>query len=262
VATIWSGAISFGLVTVPVKLTPATQSKDVSFNQLDRESGSRVRYKKMAESTGEVVDQSRIVKGYELTPGQYVVVEPDELKAMAPKSSRSIEIEQFVDLEEIDPLLFDTPYYLQPDPNTLKPYKLLVEAMADTNKVAIGRIVLRTKESLAAIRSLDGMLVIETMRYADEVLPRELPGDIDALEVTKKERVMATQLIESLTETWDPDAFDDTYREELLALIEKKAAGEEIVAAPVADETAEIVDLARALERSLDEAEQKGKRSA
>ncbi|MCZ7531435.1 MAG: Ku protein [Acidimicrobiia bacterium] len=169
--TIWSGSISFGLVTVPVKLTPATQSKDVKFNQLDSESGSRVRYKRMAEATGEVVDQSRIVKGYEMSPGQYVVIEPDELKAMAPKSSRSIEIEEFVDLDEIDPLLFDSPYYLQPDPQAMKPYLLLVEAMAESNKVAIGRIVMRTKESLVAIRSLDGMLVVETMRYADEVLP-------------------------------------------------------------------------------------------
>lgn len=256
--TIWSGSISFGLVTVPVKLTPATQSKDVKFNQLDSESGSRVRYKRMAEATGEVVDQSRIVKGYEMSPGQYVVIEPDELKAMAPKSSRSIEIEEFVDLDEIDPLLFDSPYYLQPDPQAMKPYLLLVEAMAESNKVAIGRIVMRTKESLVAIRSLDGMLVVETMRYADEVLPREMPSDADDLEVTDKERAMATQLIETLTEKWDPEKFEDSYREELLSLIEKKAAGEEIIATAEPETPAEVVDLAKALEASLEKAESRG----
>lgn len=260
--TIWSGSISFGLVAVPVKLTPATQSKDVTFNQLDSESGSRVRYKRMAEATGEVVDQSRIVKGYELSPGQYVMVEPDELKAMAPKASHTIEIEEFVDLDDIDPLFFENPYYLQPDPKALKPYRLLVEAMDELNKVAIGRIVMRTKESLVAIRSLDGMLVVETMRYADEVLPREISGDGEDIEVSDKERAMATQLIETLSEDWDPEKYEDSYREELLALIEKKAAGEEIVATAEPETPAEVVDLAKALEASLEKAESQDKRSA
>ncbi len=254
-STIWSGSISFGLVTVPVKLTPATKSKDVRFNQLDAESGSRIRLKRMAEATGEIVDQDRIVKGYELTPGQYVVVEPDELKAMAPKASHTIEIEEFVDLDEIDPVYFDSPYYLQPDPSARKPYQLLVETMTELNKVAIGRIVIRTKESLVAIRPLDGMLVVETMRYDDEVLPRELEGGAEEIELTDKERAMARQLVQALAEHFDPEKFRDSYREELLALIEKKAKGEEIVFEPSAEAPEKVVDLVAALEASLTDAE-------
>lgn len=255
-STIWNGSISFGLVTVPVKLTPATKSKDVKFNQLDAESGSRVRYRRVAESTGEEVGQDRIVKGYELTPGQYVVVEPDELEAIEPSSSHTIEIEEFVDLDDIDPLFFDSPYYLQPDPKALKPYRLLVEAMRELNKVAIGRIVMRTKEHLVAIRPLDDMLVVETMRYSDEVLPRELEVD-DEAELSEKELSMARQLIESLTEEWEPEKFRDQYRDELLELIEKKAKGEEIVVEPKVEEPAPVVDLVAALEASIDEAKSK-----
>ena len=149
-STIWSGSISFGLVTVPVRLTPATRSRDVSFNQLEEGTGARIRYRRVSEATGEEVSTDRIVKGYEIAKGQYVVVEKHELDAMAPKSTRAIEIEDFVDLDEIDPIYFESPYYVLPDKSAAKPYKLLVETMEQMRKVAIGRVVMRSKEHLVA----------------------------------------------------------------------------------------------------------------
>ena len=166
-SSIWTGTISFGLVTVPVKLTSATKARDVRFNQLEEGSSARIRYRRVSEQTGEEVPNERIVKGYEITPGQYVVVTDDEMKALAPKASRTIEIEDFVDLDQIDPVYFEQPYYLAPEANAVRPYKLLVEAMTELRKVAVGRLVMRSKESLVAIRPVDGVLCLETMRYAD-----------------------------------------------------------------------------------------------
>ena len=170
-SAIWTGTISFGLVTVPVKLTSATKSRDVRFNQLEEGTSSRIRYRRVSDQTGEEVPNERIVKGYEMSPGQYVVVTDEEMKALAPKASRTIEIEDFVDLDQIDPVYFEQPYYLAPDANAVRPYQLLVEAMTELRKVAVGRLVMRSKESLVAIRPVDGVLCLETMRYADEVLP-------------------------------------------------------------------------------------------
>ena len=250
---IWSGTISFGLVTVPVKLVTATQSQDVRFNQLEEGTGSRIRYRKVSEATGEEVPNERIVKGYEISSGQYVVMEPDELEAFAPKATRMIEIEDFVDLDEIDPIFFDHPYYLVPDRNAGKPYRLLLDVMAEQEKVAIGRVVLRGKEHLVALRPLGDALCIETMRYADEVVPVEklegLPeGDV---EPTQRELDMARQLVETLTAEFEPEKYHDEYREQVRDLIEKKAAGEEIVAEPLVEEPAKVVDLMAALEASL-----------
>ena len=250
---IWSGTITFGLVTVPVKLVTATRSQDVRFNQLEEGTGSRIRYRKVSEATGEEVPSERIVKGYEISPGQYVVVNQEEMDAFAPKATRMIEIEDFVDLHQIDPIYFENPYYLTPDRGASKPYRLLLEAMADLEKVAVGRFVLRGKEHLVAIRPLGDALCIETMRYADEIVPMEelegLPeGDV---EPTKKELEMAHQLIEALSDDFEPEKYHDQYREELRALIEKKAAGEEIVAEPLVEEPAKVVDLMAALEASL-----------
>jgi DNA end-binding protein Ku len=250
---IWSGTISFGLVTVPVKLVTATQSQDVRFNQLEEGSGSRIRYRKVSESTGEEVPNERIVKGYEISPGQYVVMEDDELASFAPKATRMIEIEDFVDLDQIDPLYFDHPYYLVPDRNAGKPYRLLLDVMNEQEKVAIGRVVLRGKEHLVALRPLGDALCIETMRYADEVIPVEklegLPeGDA---EPTQRELDMARQLVETLTADFEPEKYHDQYREQVRELIEKKAAGEEIVAEPLVEEPAKVVDLMAALEASL-----------
>src|SRR6266567_180222 len=200
-SSIWTGSISFGLVQVPVKLVGATKSKDVSFNQLEEGTGARIRYRKVSDKTGDEVTADRIVRGFEVTKGRYVVVEPDEIESLRPKGSHEIEIEEFVDLDDIDPIYFEQPYYLAPDKRGEKPYALLVDAMTSLNKVAIGRIVMRSKERLVAIRPL----CVETMRYADEVVPAEglAPEDVD---LTDKERDMARQLVESLAaEAFEPE---------------------------------------------------------
>jgi DNA end-binding protein Ku len=256
-SAIWTGSISFGLVQVPVKLVGATKSRDVSFNQLEEGTGARIRYKKVSDATGEEVPPERIKRGYEISKGRYVMIEPDELDVLKPKGSHAIEIEEFVDLDEIDPLYFEQPYYLVPDARGLKPYKLLVEAMTELNKVAIGRIIVRSKERLVAIRPLDGMLCVETMRYADEVMPRAdlVPDDAD-VKVNERELAMARQLVESLsTDHFEPEKYQDEYREQVLDLIERKAAGEEIVAEPVVEAPAKVLDLVAALEASLAKAQ-------
>ena len=251
--TIWTGSISFGLVTVPVKLTPATKSRDVSFNQLEEDTGSRIRLRRVSEQTGEEVPPNKIVKGYEIEKGRYVVVEKSELEALAPKAGHTIEIEDFVDLDDIDPVYFDSPYYALAHEKALKPYKLLVDAMTRLQKVAVGRVVIRAKERLVAIRPLDGMLCVETMRYADEVVSRDklegIPGD--DIEVSERELAMATQLVETLSSDFEPDKYHDEYREQLLGLIDQKAAGEEIVAQPEPEAPAKVLDLMAALEASL-----------
>jgi DNA end-binding protein Ku len=234
----------------------ATRSQDVRFHQLEQGTGSRIRLRRVSEQSGEEVPNDRIVKGYELEPGRYVVVEADELAGLKPTASRQIEIEDFVDLVDIDPVFFEQPYYLVPDKDNAKAYRLLADVMQELGKVAIGRFVLRSKEALVAIRPVDGVLVLETMRFADEVLApdREQPLAEPASEPTEREKQMAKQLVSSLTATFDPEKYHDEYREELLALIEKKAAGEEIVAAPEAEEPAKVLDLMAALEASLERA--------
>jgi DNA end-binding protein Ku len=256
-SAIWTGSISFGLVQVPVRLVGATKSRDVSFNQLEEGTGARIRYKKVSDATGEEVPPDKIKRGYEISKGRYVMIEPDELDVLRPKGSHAIEIEEFVDLDEIDPLYFEQPYYLVPDARGVKPYKLLVDAMTELNKVAIGRIIVRSKERLVAIRTVDGMLCIETMRYADEVLPRTdlVPDDAD-IELTERERLMARQLVESLAaEHFEPEKYHDEYREQVLDLIERKAGGEEIVAEPLVEPPAKVLDLVAALEASLEKAQ-------
>jgi DNA end-binding protein Ku len=250
---IWTGSISFGLVTVPVRLVSATRSQDVRFNQLEADTGARIRYRRVSEQTGEEVPNERIVKGYELEPGRYVVIEGDELAALKPKASRQIEIEDFVDLSEIDPVYFEQPYYLIPDKDSQKAYRLLADVMKEENKVAIGRFVLRSKEALVAIRPINGALCLETMRYADEVLEPgaevELPEGTPA--PSPRELDMARQLVDTLAGHFDPDKYRDEYREEVLALIDRKAAGEEVVASPTQEEPAKVLDLMAALEASL-----------
>jgi DNA end-binding protein Ku len=256
-SAIWTGSISFGLVQVPVRLVGATKSRDVSFNQLEEGTGARIRYKKVSDATGEEVPPERIKRGYEISKGRYVMIEPDELDVLRPKGSHAIEIEEFVDLDEIDPLYFEQPYYLVPDARGVKPYKLLVEAMTELNKVAIGRIIVRSKERLVAIRPVDGMLCIETMRYADEVLPRtDLVPDDGDVDLSEREVAMARQLVESLAaEHFEPEKYHDQYREQVLDLIERKAAGEEIVAEPLVEPPAKVLDLVAALEASLSKAQ-------
>ena len=264
-STIWSGNISFGLVTVPVKLVSAVRSKDVRFNQLEEGTGARIRYRRVSEATGDEVPNERIQKGYEIASGQYVVVDNDELEKLTPKASHTIEISDFVDLEQIDPVYFEQPYYLVPDRAAERPYRLLIEAMTDLQKVAVGKIVLRAKEHLVAIRPLDGGLCIETMRHADEVIPIESLEEIprqDDVAPSEKELDMARQLIEALAADFEPDKYHDDYREQLLGIIEKKAAGEEIVAEPLVEEPAKVVDLMAALEASLARAGKGGEQAA
>ena len=250
-SSIWTGAISFGLVQVPVKLVGATKSKDVSFNQLEEGTGARIRYRKVSDKTGDEVTADKIVKGFEVSKGRYVLIEPGEIETLRPKGSHEIEIEEFVDLDDIDPIYFEQPYYLVPDKRGEKPYALLLDAMTSLNKVAIGRIVMRSKERLVAIRPVDGALCVETMRYADEVLPAEgiAPEDV---KLTEKERTMARQLVESLAvEEFEPEKYHDEYREQLLDLIARKESGEEIVAEPHTEPPAKVLDLVAALEASI-----------
>ena len=252
---IWTGSISFGLLNVPVKLYSAVSKKSVSFRELRESDGSRVRHKRVAEADGEEVDYNDIVKGYEIASDQYVVVTKDELDELNPKKTRAIEIQDFVDLDDIDPIYFDHPYYLGPDKGAERAYALLVKAMDEAHKVAIARFVLRNRESLAAIRPMGDVLTMATMRFADEVVaPTELEDvlgeEVDAPK--KKELDMAKALIDSLTSDFDADQYRDEYREELLALIERKAKGEKIAApAGEAPEPTKAPDLMAALEESL-----------
>ncbi len=251
-SAIWTGTIGFGLVNVPVKVVSATKNRDVRFNQLEEGTNARIRYRKVSDQTGEEVPNDKIVKGYEVAPGQYVVMEDEEMKALAPKASRTIEIEDFVELDQIDPVYFENPYYLAPDADAAKAYKLLVTAMTELRKVAIGRLVMRSKESLVAIRPVDGVLCMETMRYADEVLPTEgIVPDADVGEPSQRELDMAEQLIEALASDFEPDKYSDQYREQVLDLIQRKAAGEEIVAEPTVEDKGKVLDLMAALEQSL-----------
>jgi DNA end-binding protein Ku len=242
-------------LNVPVKLYSATSRKQVSFRELRESDGSRIRHKRVAESDGEEVAYEEIVKGYEIAPEQYVVITRDELEEIDPKKTRAIEIEDFVDLDDIDPIYFTQPYYLGPDKGAERAYALLVKAMNDERKVAIARFVLRNKEHLAAIRPMGDALTLTTMRFADEVVtPDELEDVLahDGEAPKKKELDMAKQLVGSLTSDFDPDKYRDEYREELIAMIERKAKGEELME-PVSEapKPTKAPDLMAALEESL-----------
>ena len=255
--SIWTGAISFGLVTVPVRLYSAVNRKTVRFHQLSGKSGVRIAQKRVDPSTGDEVAYDDIVKGFELTPDRYVVVEPGELETLQPKKTKTIEIEDFVELSDIDPIYYDHPYYLAPGAGGAKPYRLLVEAMRETDRVAVARVVIRSKEALVALRPMDDhVLGMSTMLFPDEVVDPDSIDEISAtadVEVTKRELDIAKQLVESLAGPFDPSKYHDTYRQDVLDLIERKAAGEEIAVQPAADEEEEPVpDLMAALKASLD----------
>ncbi|MEA2357445.1 MAG: end-binding protein Ku [Solirubrobacteraceae bacterium] len=254
--SIWTGAISFGLVTVPVKLYSAVNRKAVRFHQLNAKSGVRIQQKRVDPSTGDEVAYDDIVKGFELTPDRYVVIEPGELEALEPKKTKTIEIEDFVELSDIDPIFYDHPYYLAPGPGGAKPYRLLLEAMRETNRVAIARVVIRQKEALVALRPMGDVLGMSTMLFADEVVDPEKVDELAAasdVETTKRELDIAKKLVESLAGPFEPGKYHDTYRDEVLSLIERKAAGEEIAVQPTVEDEAEPVpDLMAALKASLD----------
>jgi DNA end-binding protein Ku len=267
---IWSGSISFGLLNVPVRLYSAVSKQTVRFRELREGDGSRVKHKRVAESDGKEVPYEKIVKGYEYAPDQYVVLSRDELSELEPQRSRAIEIQDFVDLDEIDPIYFEQPYYLGPDKGAERAYALLVQAMKDARKVAVARFVLRNKEHLAAIRPMGDVLTLTTMRFHDEVSsPQDLDGEVfeeaKPKKPEKRELEMAKQLIESLTSDFEPGKYHDEYREELLDLLERKAEGKEVVSAPTEEpKPTKAPDLMAALEESLaavkgEEAETDGK---
>ena len=253
---IWTGAISFGMVSVPVKLYSALDRKSVRFHQLSSKTGVRVAQKRVDPQSGEEVPYADIVRGFEIAPDRYVVIEPGELEALEPKKTKTIEIEDFVELSQIDPVFYDHPYYMVPGPGGAKSYRLLLEAMAETGKVGIARVVIRSKEQLVALRPMGDVLVMETMIFADEVrVPERLEeiSETAELETTKRELDIAKQLVQSLAGEFDPGKYSDTYREAVLALIERKAQGKKIAVQPAAEEIATPVpDLMGALKASLE----------
>jgi DNA end-binding protein Ku len=261
---IWSGAISFGLVNIPVKLFSAVSRKTVRFHQIDAESGARVRQKRVGVD-GEEVPYEQIVKGYEIGPDRYVTITPEELESLEPQKTRTIDIEDFVDLEQIDPIYYDHPYYLAPDTGAAKAYQLLVDAMEESGKVAVARVVLRSKEHLVAIRPRNGALAMETMLFADEVIQpdslEEMTMDGD-LQTSDRELTMAQQLIDSLSSEFEPEKYRDEYRDRVLELIERKAQGETIVIEEPSEEPQEVPDLMAALEASIASAKSPSKPKA
>src|SRR4051794_33528611 len=252
---IWSGSISFGFLNVPVKLYSAVARRGISLREIRESDGARIRHRRVAEGTDEEVPYEKIQKAFEITSGNYVPISKDEMAALAPEKTRAIEVKDFVDLDEIDPIYFDSPYYLGPAEGAEKAYSLLANAMKRSGKVAIARFVFRNKEHLAALRADQGVLTLTTMRFADEVVP---PNELDDVlpaeqpKVAKKEVEMAEQLIDSLTSEFDPSAYRDEYREELMSLIERKAEGKEIVASETPEPQAtKAPDLMAALEESI-----------
>ena len=254
---VWSGTISFGLVNVPVKAFTAVRDHDVHFHQLDKKSGSRIRYKKVTEKSGREVDADQIEMGFEVSSGHYVTFDKEELDALRPKSTRAIDVSDFVALEDVDPIYYERTYWLAPSGDeSARAYQLLLAAMEERGRVAIGTVAMRNKQYLTAIRPLDGALAMSTMRFADEVVPRK---EIDELPSRRskpapKELRMALQLLDSLASDWNPKQYKDTYVEELRDRIEAKEAGEEIVADEIEERRADVIDLSEALQRSLDEA--------
>jgi DNA end-binding protein Ku len=260
----WSGSISFGLVNIPIKLYTAVSRKNVRFNQIDTRSGSRIKQKRVSEADGEEVPYEALAKGYELSSGNYVLVSEDEMASLDPEASRTIDIEEFVELSEIDPIYYDATYWVAPDKATIKPYALLLKAMEDSGKVGIARFVMRSKQYLCAVRPDGDHLALSTMIYADEVNdPAEVPElePVSGVDVSDRELAMATQLVDSLVAAFEPAKYHDTYREKVMDLVERKAAGESgLVEAPAAVSQEKVVDLMAALEASVAAAKESRKR--
>ncbi len=254
--SMWKGAISFGLVTIPVAVFPATEEKSLKFNQRHDVDNGRIRYKRVCEQDGEEVTFEHIVKGYEYEQDRYVILTDDDLDKVPVESSRAIDIVQFVDRAEIDPILFKKSYYLVPDETGAKAYALLRKALSDENKVGIAKVSFRDKEHLAALRFKDRVFVLETMYWPDEIRAADFETIDSDSKLRTQEVEMAKSLIENLTEPWSPEAYSDAYREALLDMVEKKIAGEEIEVAPETAPT-KVVDLMEALKASVAAAKKK-----
>jgi DNA end-binding protein Ku len=255
--TIWKGSLSFGLVNVPVGLYPATQDKAIHFNQLEAGTSDRIRYKKVNERTGQEVESGSIVKGFDLGGGEYVVLTDEELAAAEPQRSRLVEITDFVDLDDIDPVYYRSSYYLAPEGEAAgKAYALLREVMQESKKVAIGTLVMRNKEYPVAIRPNDEVLTLETMYFADEIRSpaAELPALPDASELSDREVSMAKLLLESMESEWDPDRYHDTHRQKVEDLVEAKRQGNEIVLGSTEPPVAKVADLMEVLAASIESA--------
>src|SRR5919204_2744703 len=251
--TMWRGAISFGLVSIPIRVFPATEEKTLRFNQLHDKDGGRIKYQRVCSVCGEEVAFEHIVKGYEYEKDRYVMLDDEDFDKVPVESSRAIDIQQFVDLTEIDPILFKKSYYLIPEETGVKAYALLREAMAGDGKVGIAKVSFRDKEHLAALRFKDDVFVLETMYWPDEIRAAEFEELSKDVGVRPQEVQMAQTLIENLTDEWDPEQFRDEYREALLGIVEKKVAGEEITVQPEAEPT-KVVDLMEALKASVEAA--------
>jgi len=259
---IWTGSISFGMVAIPIRLVPAVRKKSISFNQLDDRTMSRIRYRKISEESGDEVPTEHIVKGFDLGGANYVVLTDDDLAPLAPKKSKEIDLETFVPVDEVDPMMFDSSYLILPDKNA-KPYALLAEAMADSGRVGIGRFVMRQKEYLAAIRSDGSHLTLSTLVFPDElVAPDSLEefDQLDGVDVSAKELKMAKGLVEALSDSFDPAQYTDEYRASVEKIIEDKGAGRTLVFEEAPEPRGTVIDLAAALEASLNDArEAKGR---
>lgn len=253
--SLWTGSISFGLVNVPVRLYSAVRQQDVHFHQLEKGSNARIKYKRVSEKSGREVPYEKIVKGYELEKGRYVVIDPEELEALDPETTSTIDVTDFVSLDEIDPIYYEHTYYLVPGKGGDHAYRLLHEAMSDTQRVAIGKVVMRQKEYLAAIRPLDVALALNTMLFADEVVPLDGIEGVPSrrTKVAPAELKMAKQLIESLTGEFDPQKYRDDYRGRVENLIGRKAKGESVEVVETPERRANVVDLMDALRQSLDQ---------
>lgn len=251
---IWTGAVSFGLVNIPVKLFTAVKNKDIGFHQIHEQSKCRVHQKLFCPKTGDEISRDEIAKGYEIAKDEYVIVRPEELESIAPEAGHTIEISDFVDITSIDPIYYEKPYYVLPDERAEKPYSLLVAAMKKAGKVAVAKFVMRDKEYLAALRPVGDIILLETMRFADEVLhPDDLMDEpLKPAHVAEKELKTAVALVNALSETFQPEKYRDEYREKLQAMLDKKAKGETIITEIVKPEQkGQVIDLLAALEKSL-----------
>jgi DNA end-binding protein Ku len=256
--SLWTGTISFGLVSVPVRMFSATESKELRFHFLDKKDLQPIAYDKVRRDSGKHVDNDDIVRGFEVEKGRYVPLEDEDLDRLDIELTKTIDICDFVDLEEIDPIYFRKAYYLAPQDGAEKPYRLLARALEETGKVAVAKVVIRNKQHLAALRTADGVLVLETMYYADEVRqPEKVKG---GGQLRKPEVEMAKSLVENLSANFDPKKYDDTYRKELLQLLRAKAKGKELPE-PEQEPEGEVVDLMAALRESVDRTKKTRKRS-
>lgn len=250
--TVWKGSISFGLVNIPIRMFTATEERDIRFRQLHKDCHTPIRYVKMCPTCNREVEQGEIVRGFEYQQGSFVIVEDDDLEKITPETRKTIEILDFVDLTEIDPIYFDKSYYLAPQETGEKAYKLLREAMENTNRIAVAHITIRNRQSLAVVRIYQGCLVLETIYYPDEVravsLIPALPGE--NVQVSDTEQKMAEELINSMAAPFQPEKYTDEYRAQLHELIEKKLEGQEVAVAPAAPR-ANVIDLMQALQASL-----------